>query len=234
MNSGQVVTAPCSVVEGDHPLRLRWLFNEEPVDPRSGITVFNIGERSAILSIGSVAHDHAGNYTCIAENEAGVDSHTASLIINGTDTGSVHLILSLFVSFDYVRFVSSRSSTSTPRTPSRHLTDHIRLARSHRHRHVDEYSQIACTMNMKIGDIVSEHRTDYIAPSRRVRRRELRRAEHSRTRRLRFVYDRHRLSTSSCLGRQRDRRVTLAGYLADVEPSPRTVSTTRPLSLYFY
>lgn len=83
MNSGQVVTTPCSVIEGDHPLRLKWLFDNEPIKPRSGVTVFNIGERSAILSIASVAHNHAGNYTCVAENEAGVHYHTSTLIING-------------------------------------------------------------------------------------------------------------------------------------------------------
>ncbi|CAH0714436.1 unnamed protein product, partial [Brenthis ino] len=82
MNSGQVVTAACSVIEGDHPLQLRWLFDDEPIKPRSGVTVFNIGERSAILSIGSVMHNHAGNYTCVAENEAGIHSHTAILFIN--------------------------------------------------------------------------------------------------------------------------------------------------------
>ncbi|XP_050561799.1 cell adhesion molecule Dscam2 isoform X25 [Spodoptera frugiperda] len=82
MNSGQVVTTPCSVIEGDHPLRLKWLFDNEPIKPRSGVTVFNIGERSAILSIASVAHNHAGNYTCVAENEAGVHYHTSTLIIN--------------------------------------------------------------------------------------------------------------------------------------------------------
>lgn len=83
MNSGQVVTAPCSVIEGDHPLQLKWLFNNKPIKPKSGITVFQIGERSAILSIGSVAHNHAGNYTCVAENIAGIHSHTSALIING-------------------------------------------------------------------------------------------------------------------------------------------------------
>lgn len=83
MNSGQVVTTPCSVIEGDHPLRLKWLFDDEPIKPRSGVTVFHIGERSAILSIASVAHNHAGNYTCVAENEAGIHYHTSTLIING-------------------------------------------------------------------------------------------------------------------------------------------------------
>lgn len=83
LNSGQVVTAACSVIEGDHPLHLRWLFDNEPIKPRSGVTVFNIGERSAILSIGSVAHSHAGDYTCVAENEAGLSSHMSTLIING-------------------------------------------------------------------------------------------------------------------------------------------------------
>ncbi|GBP44660.1 Hemicentin-2 [Eumeta japonica] len=82
LNAGQVVTTPCSVVEGDHPLQLQWLFNNEPIKPRSGVTVFNIGDRSVILSIPSVTHDHAGVYTCLAKNNAGVDSHSSVLIIN--------------------------------------------------------------------------------------------------------------------------------------------------------
>lgn len=92
MNSGQVITAPCSVIEGDHPLQLTWLFNDEPVKPRSGITVFQIGERSAILSIGSVTHAHAGNYTCVAKNDAGTNFHTSTLNINGA------YILNIFIS----------------------------------------------------------------------------------------------------------------------------------------
>lgn len=97
MNSGQVVTEPCSVIEGDHPLQLRWLFNDEPIKPRSGVTVFNIGERSAILSIGSVSHTHAGNYTCVAENQAGIHSHTSTLIINGYLHYSRSFLLDHFV-----------------------------------------------------------------------------------------------------------------------------------------
>lgn len=106
MNSGQVVTAPCSVIEGDHPLQLRWLFGGEAIKPRSGVTVFNIGERSAILSISSVAHNHAGNYTCIAENAAGVSSHTSILIINGENIKHNFLPLLILELFIFISFNS--------------------------------------------------------------------------------------------------------------------------------
>lgn len=83
LNPGQVVTQPCSVVEGDPPLKLTWMHNEEITKPHSGITVINIGDRSAILSISALSDYHAGNYTCIAENQAGKATVTSTLVING-------------------------------------------------------------------------------------------------------------------------------------------------------
>lgn len=48
-----------------------------------GITVINIGDRSAILSIGTVSDSHAGFYTCKAENVAGKANFSSELIVNG-------------------------------------------------------------------------------------------------------------------------------------------------------
>lgn len=84
LNSGQSVLQPCSVIEGDHPLKLSWLYNGEIILPHMGISVINIGELSAILNIASVSDVHAGHYTCVAENIAGKTTHTSDLIINGT------------------------------------------------------------------------------------------------------------------------------------------------------
>lgn len=83
LNPGQVVTQPCSVIEGDRPLNLFWLFNHEAIKPHMGITVINIGDRSAILSIGTVSDSHAGFYTCKAENVAGKANFSSELIVNG-------------------------------------------------------------------------------------------------------------------------------------------------------
>ena len=83
LNSGQVVTVPCAVVEGDQPLKLRWTLNGHAISPHSGISIVDLGGRGAILSIGSVQATHAGTYTCIAENLAGRHELSADLIVNG-------------------------------------------------------------------------------------------------------------------------------------------------------
>ncbi|KAG7213701.1 hypothetical protein KM043_002940, partial [Ampulex compressa] len=83
LNSGQVVTVPCAVIEGDQPLKLRWTLNGHAISPHSGISIVDLGGRGAILSIGSVQAAHAGTYTCIAENLAGRHELSADLIVNG-------------------------------------------------------------------------------------------------------------------------------------------------------
>ncbi|EZA61107.1 Down syndrome cell adhesion molecule-like protein [Ooceraea biroi] len=82
LNSGQVVTVPCAVVEGDPPLKLRWTLNGHAISPHSGISIVDLGGRGAILSIGSVQATHAGTYTCVAENLAGRHELSADLIVN--------------------------------------------------------------------------------------------------------------------------------------------------------
>ncbi|XP_025152800.1 Down syndrome cell adhesion molecule-like protein Dscam2 isoform X50 [Harpegnathos saltator] len=82
LNSGQVVTVPCAVVEGDAPLTLRWTLNGHAISPHFGISIVDLGGRGAILSIGSVQATHAGTYTCIAENLAGRHELSADLIVN--------------------------------------------------------------------------------------------------------------------------------------------------------
>lgn len=83
LNSGQVVTVPCAVIEGDAPLKLRWTLNGHGISPHSGIAILDLGGRGAILSIGSVKASHAGSYNCIAENLAGRHELSADLIVNG-------------------------------------------------------------------------------------------------------------------------------------------------------
>ncbi|XP_076629343.1 cell adhesion molecule Dscam1-like isoform X20 [Colletes latitarsis] len=82
LNSDQVVTVPCAVLEGDPPLKLRWTLNGHTISPHSGISIVDLGGRGAILSIGSVQATHAGTYTCIAENRAGRHELSADLVVN--------------------------------------------------------------------------------------------------------------------------------------------------------
>lgn len=46
--------------------------------------ITSLGDRISVLSIQSVAADHNGEYTCTAENPAGVADYTATLTVNGT------------------------------------------------------------------------------------------------------------------------------------------------------
>ncbi|XP_023247278.1 Down syndrome cell adhesion molecule-like protein Dscam2 [Copidosoma floridanum] len=82
LNSNQVITVPCAVIEGDQPLLLKWTFNGHSISPHSGISVLDLGERGAILSIGSVQASHAGTYTCTVSNPGGKQQLSAELIVN--------------------------------------------------------------------------------------------------------------------------------------------------------
>lgn len=78
----------CSATKGDSPLSLRWSFQSKPLasssdGPISGLTINNLGERISVLSIQSVAAVHNGDYTCTAENPAGIANYTATLTVNG-------------------------------------------------------------------------------------------------------------------------------------------------------
>lgn len=75
---------PCSIIDGDRPITLRWLFNEFNLSAReSGVTIMPIGDSSSVLSIPSVEAHHAGNYTCMASNIVGKDAYSSTLIVNG-------------------------------------------------------------------------------------------------------------------------------------------------------
>jgi hypothetical protein len=62
---------------------IQWSFHGHNISSDQGITTTNVGTRTSILSIGSVNHNHRGNYTCRASNLAGDRSYTAELKVNG-------------------------------------------------------------------------------------------------------------------------------------------------------
>lgn len=86
LNAGDFVVVQCSAAKGDSPLSLRWSFQSMPLasdGPFSGLTINNLGERISVLSIQSVAAVHNGDYTCTAENPAGIANYSATLTVNG-------------------------------------------------------------------------------------------------------------------------------------------------------
>ncbi|KAK9746054.1 Immunoglobulin I-set domain, partial [Popillia japonica] len=71
----------CVVTKGLVPIEIRWEFHGKSLNDNNsnGISLMLINPKIASLSIDSVNADHAGNYTCIAENAAGTLRHTAEL-----------------------------------------------------------------------------------------------------------------------------------------------------------
>lgn len=74
----------CSLSSGDIPVKFSWRLNGKLLDESDGINVAAFGRKTSVLSIDSLSENHAGNYTCFAENKAGVASHSAELVVKGT------------------------------------------------------------------------------------------------------------------------------------------------------
>lgn len=84
-NWGDMVSATCSIMKGDFPVKIVWTFNGKPISLHdSDITITNINKHMSALSIESVTARHAGEYTCVATNRAGNVSHSTTLVVNGT------------------------------------------------------------------------------------------------------------------------------------------------------
>lgn len=97
-----MVSASCTVNKGDLPVEIHWKRNGHKIFSNDGISISRTNKRMSVLSIESVRDRHSGEYTCVAENSAGVVEHTAMLSVNGTYK---------FRCFQFVRRSSSFSST---------------------------------------------------------------------------------------------------------------------------
>ncbi|XP_052128086.1 cell adhesion molecule Dscam2-like isoform X2 [Frankliniella occidentalis] len=104
LNVGDRTSVQCVVVSGDLPLSFAWLKDGHPVGgaghhhhPAAGaagagatavpgdVSVRQNDDFSSALSIGAVALEHSGNYTCRVSNQAAVVSLTALLQVNGNE-----------------------------------------------------------------------------------------------------------------------------------------------------
>ena len=83
LNEGAFAQASCVVSQGDEPLQVSWSFHGGHITSDLGIITTPIGSRGSMLLITSVKHVHRGNYTCTAKNNAGTQSQTVELKVNG-------------------------------------------------------------------------------------------------------------------------------------------------------
>lgn len=86
LNFGETASVQCTILGGDLPIAVKWLLNNIVIENDQydeNLSISKIGKRVTVLTIESVNGYHAGNYTCKAENKAGITSYSANLIVNG-------------------------------------------------------------------------------------------------------------------------------------------------------
>jgi len=89
LNLDDSVTAICSITKGDIPMKIWWRFSEGGEDmaynltTNDGVVISRNSQKLSVLNIEAVKARHRGNYTCFAQNKAGVAQHSAYLAFNG-------------------------------------------------------------------------------------------------------------------------------------------------------
>jgi hypothetical protein len=89
LNLDESITATCTIVKGDLPIKIWWQFNEVSdqlpynLTTNDGVVITKPSPKISMLAIDAVKARHRGNYTCFAKNKAGVVQHSAFLFVNG-------------------------------------------------------------------------------------------------------------------------------------------------------
>lgn len=83
VNFGDFASLTSSVHKGDLPITISWLLNNISIKYSDGILVSKIGKKVSMLTIESSQENHAGVYTCFAQNRAGSAMQSSSLHVNG-------------------------------------------------------------------------------------------------------------------------------------------------------
>ena len=86
VNQGDFAQLTCVVSRGDRPLSITWSLKGDIINSDPTLTTTMIGQQTSLLMISSVDYTHIGQYTCRAENPAGITTHSAELKVNGIST----------------------------------------------------------------------------------------------------------------------------------------------------
>lgn len=85
-NEGEYAQISCIVSSGDLPLSITWSLQGSTSNAgglETGVITSPMGQRANFLGIESVGHQHSGEYTCVARNQAGNATYSTNLVVNG-------------------------------------------------------------------------------------------------------------------------------------------------------
>nr|XP_053639082.1 cell adhesion molecule Dscam2-like [Cherax quadricarinatus] len=82
--SGMRTAVTCDVQMGDPPMTLLWLYEGHVLTPTADLQLSQHDSFSSSLVLTHVRPHHAGNYTCVARNEAREVRYTAQLLVRVT------------------------------------------------------------------------------------------------------------------------------------------------------
>lgn len=85
LHVGDRAGVQCFVTKGDLPLEIKWQHNGEDVtnlNP-SNVVVSQLSAFTSSLQFDVLGPEHAGNYTCVARNNAAETRHSSQLLVNG-------------------------------------------------------------------------------------------------------------------------------------------------------
>lgn len=83
IDEGAFAQLTCVVSHGDLPISITWSLKGDSINSEPTMSTTMVGSRTSILIITSVGYRHSGEYRCSARNDAGSDSHSAELKVNG-------------------------------------------------------------------------------------------------------------------------------------------------------
>ena len=101
----ETVTATCTITKGDLPIKSWWSLSdmhqsiERNLTTNDGVMITQNSQKISVLAIEAVKARHRGNYTCYAQNKAGIAQFSASLAINGDYFNILFIISFLFCEF---------------------------------------------------------------------------------------------------------------------------------------